>query len=189
MFFDDVTMNVHVRLESTSDEIIKIQRQEVEIKAAPALAGLKPVAFLKAWLGKQSRTRSGNPRVWIWERPEWIATASTLLGVYFSVPVTVSRTQALSALKEFRGLIGLDCPFPIGTPVLAYQSNEPGISRGYDSKQPGRIMVELSDGKLKSIWIDNLEYYTNKLSIHHCNRKELMCYPDQFCSCACDIFL
>lgn len=47
------------------------------------------------------------------------------------------------------------CPYPEGTPVLAYVDDEPGQSLGWDPRYKGRVLVLLNGIKI-SIALDNL---------------------------------
>lgn len=115
-----------------------------------------PVDALKAKLGKQAFTWVGEYRFWVWEGADWRVFASNIHGVSFEVREGLGREAALEAWNDFLSRVGLNCPFPTGTPVLVFADNVPGTSNGYDGRHSPNISVNLNTGETVSVSIDNI---------------------------------
>lgn len=116
-----------------------------------------PVEYLKSCLGRQKFTWNGEYRFWVWEGDDWRVFASNIQGTSFEVrDERLSKERVIAAWNDFRVRVGLMCPFPKGTRLLAYVSDEPCVSLGPDPKHPGHVRVQLGNHTIESVHIDNL---------------------------------
>lgn len=77
------------------------------LHTAPLGAGLEPIAFHKARLGRQSYTWLGEGRMWVWETDTWRAYVSDWKGIAFEVRADLSDEEAFAAWDDYRARLGL----------------------------------------------------------------------------------
>lgn len=148
---------------ATSEEYQQMQRDLMEYHGARRKyidrdtgKPRSPVEFAKWALGKQDYTWTSWKRNWVWERGLWRLFVNNEQGFSLEVKEGLTIEQAREVWDEVRSRLGAFDMYPVGTRVLAYAGDEPGVSLGPDPRYPGYYIIQLDGGDKPSTHMDNL---------------------------------